>query len=176
MNSYWQPGQPESTSTLPTRWPSLPAGKLRRSEFFPSLRSRLDSITAASQVEQQNGHPMKQALADHLAFFTQFRETFMTTGAIAPSSRFLARAMTAPLARRTGPIRVLEIGPGTGAVTDHLVRLLQPDDQFDLVELNPKFVEILQDRFGSQAHYQHVAHCSKVHQLPLQDFESHRPL
>ena len=69
---------------------------------------------------------MKQALADHLAFFKQFRETFTTTGAVAPSSRFLARAMTAPLARRDGPVRVLEIGPGTGAVTGKIVRLLRP--------------------------------------------------
>lgn len=118
---------------------------------------------------------MKQALAEHLAFFRQFRETFCTTGAVAPSSRFLAKALTEPLSQRSGPVRVLEVGPGTGAVTRHVVRQLRDGDRFDLVELNPRFVEILNLQFEADPEYCRVAHCSAVHHLPLQEFRTPEP-
>ncbi|MCA9037022.1 MAG: methyltransferase domain-containing protein [Planctomycetaceae bacterium] len=118
-----------------------------------------------------------QSLKDQFAFFRQFRERFETTGAIAPSSGFLARSMTRFLANRNRkqPTRVLEIGPGTGPVTDRIVRLLGPGDEFDLVELNEIFVERLRERFQSDAAWKTVADISKVHQLPLQEFASDAP-
>lgn len=118
---------------------------------------------------------MKQALAEHLTFFQQFRKTFVTTGAVAPSSRFLAKAMTQPLSKRNGPVRVLEIGPGTGAVTNQIVRLLRDGDRFDLVELNRRFVDVLNARFNGHPDYRKLAHCSAVHHLPLQEFRSPEP-
>ena len=47
-----------------------------------------------------------------------------------------------PLCGRASPTprRVLEVGPGTGAVTRHLIAALGPDDRLDLVELNESFV------------------------------------
>ncbi len=94
---------------------------------------------------------MLLSLRNQIAFFRQFRKRYETTGAIAPSSRFLARSMTRFLANRPlgTPVRVLEIGPGTGPVTDEIVKLLRPGDVFDLVELNEEFVRILSDRFES---------------------------
>ena len=44
-------------------------------------------------------------ISEHLAFLKQFRERFESTGAVAPSSRFLARAMTRPFGRRSRPAR-----------------------------------------------------------------------
>lgn len=114
-------------------------------------------------------------LGDHLEFWRQFRERFYTTGAIAPSSRFLARALCDPLKKRTRPVRILEIGPGTGAVTKEVVRLVQPGDQFDLVELNEKFVELLRDRFAQHPQFTRVAAQSAVHQCPLQEFQAPAP-
>ena len=73
------------------------------------------------------------------AFFRAFRRNFHTTGAILPSSRFLARAMTFDLKGPRRPARILEVGPGTGAVTREIVRHLQDDDRFDAVEINPSF-------------------------------------
>jgi phosphatidylethanolamine/phosphatidyl-N-methylethanolamine N-methyltransferase len=64
--------------------------------------------------------------AEHLEFFRQYRHRFQTTGAVAPSSRFLARALARPLQQHAGPCRVLEVGPGTGAVTRRIARLLKP--------------------------------------------------
>src|SRR3712207_2100544 len=71
----------------------------------------------SSPLAQGSGTPVR----DHLEFLRQFRRQFETTGAVAPSSRFLAAAMTGPLSRRTKPARILEVGPGTGAVTRKIV-------------------------------------------------------
>ena len=83
----------------------------------------------------------------HQVFWRQFRENYITVGALLPSSRFLARAMTARLAEKHGPVRVLEAGAGTGAFTSQILALLQPGDEFDAVEINPQFFAVLQQRF-----------------------------
>ncbi len=120
---------------------------------------------------------MFAALKNQVAFFRQFRQRFETTGAIAPSSRFLARSMTSYLAVRDPaiPVRVLEIGPGTGPVTDSIVRLLRPHDVFDLVELNEEFVRILHRRFESEPAWTNVKAQSSIHQLPVQEFQTSAP-
>jgi len=88
--------------------------------------------------------------ADCGAFFRAFRRNFHTTGAILPSSRFLARAMASDLRGPRQPARILEVGPGTGAVTREIVRLLLPDDRLDAVEINPQFVQHLHRRFREE--------------------------
>lgn len=115
---------------------------------------------------------MKIPGQDHLTFFSQFRTRYKTTGAIAPSSRFLAGAITGPLKRRARPARILEVGPGTGAVTRRIVRMLNPDDTFDLVEINETFAELLNHRFAQDRHYSRVAEISRVHVCPLQEFQT----
>jgi phosphatidylethanolamine/phosphatidyl-N-methylethanolamine N-methyltransferase len=113
---------------------------------------------------------MSSSLRDQFLFFRQFRERFETTGAVLPSSRFLARAMTRPLTQCSGPRRILEVGPGTGAVTGHIVREVRQDDRFDLVEINEQFAGLLKDRFATDPQYQPAATVSQVHTCPLQDF------
>jgi phosphatidylethanolamine/phosphatidyl-N-methylethanolamine N-methyltransferase len=66
-------------------------------------------------------------------------------GAIAPSSRFLARAMVAwidlPRART-----VLEYGPGTGAFTSHIIRRMPANAKFAAIELNPRLAQLFRRR------------------------------
>ncbi len=118
---------------------------------------------------------MANFFSDHWEFLRQFRERFETTGAVAPSSRFLARAMTGPMLRRDRPGRILEVGPGTGAVTKRIVRLLKPEDRFDLVELNDSFANLLRQRFEQDSHYRAVADRSAVHVCPIQEFAESAP-
>jgi phospholipid N-methyltransferase len=113
---------------------------------------------------------MKQFVNDHFQFFREYVRRFETTGAVAPSSRFLARALTRPLRARTDPVRVLEVGPGTGAVTRAIVRYIKPGDRLDLVEINERFAALLKDRFAADPYYRHVADCAEVHVCPLQAF------
>jgi phospholipid N-methyltransferase len=108
---------------------------------------------------------MNRMLADYRVFWREFRGSYRTTGAIMPSGRLLARALSRPLAEHTDPCRVLEVGPGTGAVTASIVRSLKPDDRFDLVELNDQFVARLRERFASEPPFTAVAdQCRVLHQ------------
>lgn len=116
-------------------------------------------------------------LREYATFFRQFRQRFETTGAIAPSSRFLASAMARPLKQRAGdaPVRVLEIGPGTGAVTRTLVKHIREGDRFDLVELNEAFAEMLNARFDNEPAWKRVREQSQVHVVPIQEFAAEEP-
>jgi phospholipid N-methyltransferase len=109
---------------------------------------------------------------DHVEFFRQFRTQFHTTGSVAPSSRHLARAMTRHLAAPRGPARILEVGPGTGAVTRRIVKLLRPEDRLDLVELNDSFANLLRQRFQSDPVFQPAAAQSQVHVCGIEKFKS----
>ncbi|HEV8072319.1 MAG TPA: methyltransferase domain-containing protein [Planctomycetaceae bacterium] len=112
---------------------------------------------------------------DHREFFRQFRTQFQTTGAIAPSSRRLARAMTRYVAADRGPARILEVGPGTGAVTRRIVALLKADDRLDMVELNEAFAGRLEQRFQSEAAFKQAADRARIHVCGIEAFQSERP-
>jgi phospholipid N-methyltransferase len=83
-------------------------------------------------------------------FFREFRRHGRDTGALLPSSPFLARALVSELRKPRGPATILEVGPGTGSVTREIIRFLLPDDHVDAVEINPQFVAILQRRFDQE--------------------------
>ncbi len=105
-------------------------------------------------------------------FYRQFREQYHTTGAILPSSKALARAMTRPMrqARQARQARrILEVGPGTGAFTVEIVRQLRPGDQFDIVEINADFVAYLGQRFAEEPAFRKRRAQSRILHCPLQE-------
>jgi phospholipid N-methyltransferase len=76
----------------------------------------------------------------------EFLRSPRSIGAIAPSSGALAEAMLSPLdLPRRGT--VLELGPGTGALTEHIAPRLGPWHRYLGVEINGSFVRALQRRF-----------------------------
>ncbi|CAM5236931.1 hypothetical protein STENM223S_08915 [Streptomyces tendae] len=82
-------------------------------------------------------------------FFREFTRTRRATGAVAPSSPRLARALTRYVIPSPGTSRaVLEVGPGTGAVTRHVIESLGPMDTLDLVEANPRFAALLAQTYA----------------------------
>src|SRR5438105_1294504 len=100
---------------------------------------------------------MRRRVHDYRMFWRQFRENFHTTGAVTPSGRFLARSLCRYVRGAAGPRRLLEVGPGTGAVTAELVGALGERDRLDLVELNDQFVRHLKERFAHEPAFQSVA-------------------
>lgn len=118
---------------------------------------------------------MISLLREQLNFIRQVRQRFYTTGAVLPSSRFLAKATTRPLREWQGPKRVLELGPGTGAVTKYIVKHINPGDTFDLVEINEDFGQILKNQFLHHPDYKRAAPQSTVHVCALQDFKAEQP-
>ena len=92
-------------------------------------------------------------LKDLRAFLKEFRANFRTTGAVLPSSRYLASEITSRLAGRPPcPVNVLEVGPATGAFTRKILTYLGPEDRLDLCEINPAFVRHLESWLAKQPH------------------------
>jgi len=81
-----------------------------------------------------------------LTFLTRFLRDPVGIGAVCPSSRLLARAMLRGLDLSPGET-VIELGPGTGAFTDYISRLISDPDDYLGIEQDIKFVEVLNDQF-----------------------------
>ncbi len=102
-------------------------------------------------------------------FFRECRREFRSTGSILPSSRFLAKALAAELARPHPAARVLEVGPGTGSVTAAILRQLQAQDRVDLVEINEAFIGLLKQRLTQdQLFREHKSQVTLIH-APVQE-------
>jgi len=112
---------------------------------------------------------MKRILAEYGLFLREFFWNYHTTGAILPSGRRLARALTRYVGRDEGPQRILEVGPGTGPVTRRIIERMGPEDRLDLVELNDAFVARLKDRLAGEPPFQAVAGRVRVFHCPVEE-------
>lgn len=85
-------------------------------------------------------------LADNLRFLRALVTHPKSVGAIVPSSRALARAIASQVdPGRPGP--VLELGPGTGVVTEALLERGVAGERLTLVEYDPDMAACLARRF-----------------------------
>ncbi len=85
-------------------------------------------------------------LDDEVRFIRSWLERPLTVGAVAPSGKILARAMARYVdPHSNGP--VVELGPGTGPVTEALVEAGVAPSRLVLVEFNPAFCRILRSRY-----------------------------
>jgi phosphatidylethanolamine/phosphatidyl-N-methylethanolamine N-methyltransferase len=92
-------------------------------------------------------HPLhKDRFADETRFLRSWLERPLVVGAVTPSSRMLARTMASYVDPRV-PGPVIELGPGTGPVTDALIRRGVAQDRLVLVEYSPEFCQLLKRRF-----------------------------
>ncbi len=83
---------------------------------------------------------------DEVRFIRSWLEKPLSTGAVAPSSKLLARTMAAYVDPQVaGP--VIELGPGTGPVTEALVAQGVDPARLVLVEFNPTFCRLLRLRY-----------------------------
>ena len=88
----------------------------------------------------------KPRLDDEVRFLRSWIEKPLHVGAVMPSGRLLARTMAHyvdPYA--DGP--VVELGPGTGAITNALIDHGIDQKRLVLVEYNPGFCALLRDRY-----------------------------
>jgi len=85
-------------------------------------------------------------LDDEVRFLRSWIEKPLHVGAVMPSGRLLARTMAQYVdAHATGP--VVELGPGTGAITSALIDRGVDQKRLVLVEYNPSFCALLRDRY-----------------------------
>lgn len=105
----------------------------------------------------------------HVAFFIR---NIRQIGAVAPSSTYLTERMVEPLRKRmqelqSEPLRILEVGPGTGAITRHIVPLLRRGDYVDVVELNPTLHTHVSREYAAEGMH--------FHNINLLDLSSEAP-
>jgi phosphatidylethanolamine/phosphatidyl-N-methylethanolamine N-methyltransferase len=88
--------------------------------------------------------------------FTLFLGKFLTQiprgnpiASIAPSSRWLARTTVRNVAWDRAKV-LLELGAGTGPITRVLAERARPDCRIVVVERDPDFIRLLQERFGDR--------------------------
>src|SRR5471030_576752 len=85
-------------------------------------------------------------LDDEMQFIRSWFEKPLSTGAVMPSSKALARTMARYVdPQSNGP--VIELGPGTGPVTEALVQRGIDPKRLILVEFNPDFCRLLRKRY-----------------------------
>jgi phosphatidylethanolamine/phosphatidyl-N-methylethanolamine N-methyltransferase len=85
-------------------------------------------------------------LDDEVRFLRSWIEKPLHMGAVMPSGRVLARTMAQYVdINSAGP--VVELGPGTGAITNALIEHGVDQKRLVLVEYNPGFCALLRDRY-----------------------------
>ncbi len=85
-------------------------------------------------------------LDDEVRFLRSWIEKPLRMGAVMPSSKVLARAVARYVdIHSDGP--VVELGPGTGAITDALIAHGVAEKRLVLVEFDPGFCALLNERY-----------------------------
>jgi phospholipid N-methyltransferase len=69
-----------------------------------------------------------------------------STGSVAPSSRFLCRAITQKIDPEKAAV-VVELGPGDGVITRYILDRLKPEARLVIFEINSVFIEKMQANF-----------------------------
>ena len=89
--------------------------------------------------------PIPTFLIDRGRFLLRVWNNPRSVGAVAPSSRGLARAMAAQIRDCGG--RILELGPGTGAVTEAIVARIAEPERLTAIEYDADFAARVKSRF-----------------------------
>jgi phosphatidylethanolamine/phosphatidyl-N-methylethanolamine N-methyltransferase len=116
------------------------AHKLLIEQKFDAQKKRFESHIR--RFEQKNGI----RIDDEFRFFRTWIEKPLSMGAVTPSGKALARTMADYVDPNSdGPI--IELGPGTGPVTEALVARGVDPARLVLVEFDPTFCRLLRKRY-----------------------------
>jgi phosphatidylethanolamine/phosphatidyl-N-methylethanolamine N-methyltransferase len=132
----------------------LKKGALERKieQHIASFEERKDAFER--KIERQiKGHKRKfeesfESLDDDMRFFRTWFEKPLRVGAVTPSSKALARTMAAYI-DPAAPGPIIELGPGTGPITEALVAQGIDPGRLVLVEFDATFCRLLRARYPS---------------------------
>lgn len=114
-----------------------------RYKIEDEVRGTTDKLAAGMRSATAKA---KLRLGDDAKFFARWIDSPLKTGSVTPSSPALAREMASHVdAGLSGP--VIEIGPGTGPVTEALIAHGIAEERLILVEFSPEFCLLLRKRF-----------------------------
>ena len=107
---------------------------------------RFDRSPSQAPSPRQKGKEWVAKWADEARFIRTWLEHPRLVGAVSPSSPALADAIAARVdTSLPGPI--IELGPGTGPITEALLRRGMPFERLILVEYDAAFCDLLRNRF-----------------------------
>ena len=98
-------------------------------------------------LRQLRNSPLKDHIPDEIRFLRQWFDNPLKTGAVAPSSPALAQRMASYIDPSSSG-KVLELGPGTGVVTQAVIERGIEPSRILAVEYSNQFVDMLNDRFA----------------------------
>lgn len=92
-------------------------------------------------------------IKDVKTFFNGFVKDPKTVGAVLPCTSRVGEELVRyiRLQQRINPsasLRILEVGAGTGSMTEVIVKYLRTGDHLDLVEISPEYSKVLDDKFS----------------------------
>jgi phosphatidylethanolamine/phosphatidyl-N-methylethanolamine N-methyltransferase len=90
--------------------------------------------------------PIEERLADEARFIKSWFGNPLLAGAVSPSGRFLARTMARYVDPR-GTAPIIELGPGTGPITEAMLQRGVAPGRLVLVEYDIGFCRLLRKRF-----------------------------
>lgn len=89
---------------------------------------------------------LKAIVADEVRFLRNWIDKPLTTGAVSPSGKALTRLM-ASFVDPNDDLPVIELGPGTGVVTQALLERGVAPGRIVSIEYNPQFCRLLEQRY-----------------------------
>ena len=119
----------------------------------------------SAQVNEAPFFRLSQSFKENLLFLFRFICDPLTMGSLFPSSKALANRMVVRMQPSMEPKRYLEVGPGTGAVTDSILQKMGPKDTLDIVELDPDLCRVLRKKYEACRNL-------KVYETSIENFES----
>jgi len=116
------------------------------------VKAGSDSLASQTLRSRNNGRDaeptvtLEQRLSDEARFFKSWLDNPLVTGAVSPSGRALARMM-ARYVDLSVPGPIVELGPGTGPITEALLQHGVAPERLILIEFDPDFCKLLKRRF-----------------------------
>ena len=95
-------------------------------------------------MQRQRNRP--SFLKTNLSFISQFLRNPKSVGSLLPSSPLLARTM-AKFVPKKDNLCVIELGPGTGSITNALINVGLDKNSLTCIEMSPELVTLLKKRF-----------------------------
>ncbi len=81
-----------------------------------------------------------------ILFLKEFIQKQKEVGSLFPSSKQLALSMIEPI-QLNKPLKILEVGAGTGAITGYLIDKIRAEDELHVVELNYNLYLLLKNKY-----------------------------
>jgi len=105
-----------------------------------------DGGTTSPALLQSALSTREARLGDRGLFLKKFLNKGRTISSAAPSSKAMAKALVEAV-DFSSPGTIIELGAGTGPVTEYILERLRPHHRFVAVENDPDFCEVLRRRF-----------------------------